>query len=75
MIFFGATLGKKVRYGPLLNGHGPGVDDICMHIDALLLLLFKRFSAVSQTKYNFFPNFRNFKKSMIKIPQYPLYLL
>jgi hypothetical protein len=33
-----------------------------MHIDALLLLLFKRFSAASQTKYNFFGIFDFFQK-------------
>jgi len=45
------------RIHSLHDDHGPGVGEICMDIDALLLLLFKRFSAVSQTKYNFFFQF------------------
>jgi hypothetical protein len=48
-------LGKKVRWGPLHVSHGTGVGDICMDIDELLLLLFKRFSAVSEMKYIYFP--------------------
>jgi hypothetical protein len=44
-------------------------------IGALLLLLFERFSGVSQTRFDNFRIFRILKKSMRKLPQYLLYLL
>ena len=50
---------RKKRWGALANTKSPALKFRGNDIDALLLLLFKRFSAVPRT--NFFRNcFRNF---------------
>jgi hypothetical protein len=69
----------RERHGALANTKSPATRFKGNDISALLLLLFKRFSAVSQTKFVFGFFFRNFrislKKSMIKIPQYLKHLM
>ena len=54
--------GKK-RWGALANTKSLATRFIGNGIDALLLLFFERFSAVSQTKFSEF-YFRNFKKKL-----------
>ena len=57
---------RKKRWGALANTKSPALKFRGNDIDALLLLLFKRFSAVSQT--NFFGIcFRNFEFSKKQI--------
>jgi hypothetical protein len=55
---------RKQRWGALANTKSLALKFRGNDIDTLLLLLFKRFSAVSQTKIfrNFFPKFSNLKK-------------
>ena len=68
----------RKKWGALANTKSPALKFRGNGIDALLLLLFKRFSAVSQTKIFrivFFEILKIFKKSMIKIPRYLIRLL